>query len=243
MTGPNDVPRSDTRRLARRLLKKLEGGARLVRRGEVWLIAGSRGPRTVWPDALVSTLCARGLVREDGGGLVLAHGPDFADRHRVLETRRITDERGRDCYVVVNAAESPITLLAKRGLVSAVQCEAGEKLRRDFTLAQLSARMGVDYSAPVGRGSFRADLAETVVAARQRFTRAMTAAGPGLADVLFDVCCVLKGLDDTENARGWPRQAARIVLIIALDRLAAHYGMGAPARARMRSWSMQEKGS
>lgn len=226
--------------LARRLLKKLESGARLIRHGECWLIEGSRGPRTLWSDALISTLCARGLLGPDGDGLALAGARDFAARHRVLDTKLISDDRGRECYVVINAAESPLALLAHRGLLTAPQFEAGEKLRRDFTIAQLSPRMGVDYSAPVGRGTPRPDMAETVLAARQRFNRAMRCVGPGLSDVLFDICCVLKGLDQAEKARGWPKASARIVLVIALERLAAHYGMLAPARGRLKSWSVEE---
>lgn len=233
--------------LARRLLRRLKGGARLVRRGEVWLIESGRGPKTPWPAALVEQLRGRNFLCEKDGALVLAENGaqwlagdgDFADPHRVLDTRLIKDERGRDCYVVVNAAESPLSLLARRGLVTATQFEAGEKLRRDFTIAGLSPRMGVDYSTPISRGGHRQGLTETVVAARQRFNRAMTAAGPGLSDVLFDICCVLKGLEDCEKARGWPRAALRVVLLLALDRLAAHYGMAVRRHARTRSWSME----
>lgn len=239
---------SDIEHLARRLLRRLKGGARLIQQGEVWLIEKVRGPKTLWPAALVETLRGRDFLREDKGGLVLAPegeawlavGQDFNDPHRVLDTRLIKDERGRECYVVVNAAESPLALLARRGHLTTVQFEAGEKLRRDFTIAQLTPRLGIDYSAPVSRGGYREGLTETAVAARQRFNRAMTAVGPGLADVLFDICCVLKGFDDSEKARGWPRAAVRIVLVLALDRLAAHYGMAARSHAKMRSWSMEE---
>lgn len=231
---------SDSERLGRRLLKRLEGGARLVRRGEAWFVEGARGPRILWPAALVSSLLARGLLRQDGEGLVRDASGAFAEQHRVLDTRLIKDKGGRDCYVVVNAAESPLALLSRRGLVGAVAFEAGEKLRRDFTLAQLSPRMGVDYASPVGRSSHKPDIAETALAARQRFNRAIEAAGPGLSDLLFDICCYLKGLDESEKARGWPRGAARIVLLIALDRLAGHYGMTAKPSGRLRSWSMED---
>jgi hypothetical protein len=234
--------------LARRLLRRMRDGARLVRHGELWVIEKVRGPKTPWPDSLVALLRRRDFLCEDGGGLAIAPGgqawlqseQDISNDHTVLDTRRIKDERGRDCFVVVNTAESPLSLLSRRGLITTVQFEAGEKLRRDFTIAQLSPRMGVDYAAPVVRGGYREGLTETALAARQRFNRAMAAAGPGLSDVLFDVCCVLKGLDHSEKARGWPRASGRIVLALALDRLAAHYGMTAATGARMRSWTMEE---
>jgi hypothetical protein len=84
-------------------------------------------------------------------------------------------------------------------------------------------------------------LTETVIAAKQRFGRAMKAVGPGLNDLLFDVCCHLMGLEDAESDFGWPRRSGKIVLAIALDRLVAHYGLTVigPARAPMRSWQAE----
>jgi len=69
----------------------------------------------------------------------------------------------------------------------------------------------------------------------------MKAAGPTLSDLLFDVCCHLMGLEDAESGFGWPRRTGKIVLVIALDRLAAHYGLTVtgPARAPMRSWQAE----
>ncbi len=69
----------------------------------------------------------------------------------------------------------------------------------------------------------------------------MEAVGPPLNDLLFDVCCALLGLEEAERAFGWPSRAAKVVLGLALDRLALHYGLvvTAPARARMRSWRIE----
>jgi len=41
-----------------------------------------------------------------------------------------------------------------------------------------------------------------------------------------------------ERDRNWPKRSARVVLQIALDRLAAHYGLTITARAHapMRAW-------
>src|SRR5690606_23422187 len=105
--------------------------------------------------------------------------------------------------------ESPLSRLKARGLVDAAQFTAGEKLRRDYTLAHVSPRMGVDLSAPVVSGGSRGPGADTMsdiaVAARQRFSRAMAAAGPGLSDLAFDVCCDLVSLERAEAQRGWAR--------------------------------------
>jgi hypothetical protein len=129
----------------------------------------------------------------------------------------------------VNVGESPLGRLKARGLVDATHFAAGEKLRRDYTLAQLSPRMGVDLSAPVVSGGARGPQADSIsdiaMAARQRLSRALAAAGPGLSDLAFDVCCDLVSLERAEARRGWAKRSARVVLGLALDRLADHYGL------------------
>src|SRR5262249_32294818 len=108
--------------------------------------------------------------------------------------------------------------------------------------------MTVDLEAPLishGRraANTSAPLSETALAAKQRFAQAMSAVGPGLSDLLFDVCCHLVGLEMAERAKGWPQRSAKVVVHIALDRLALHYGLRVtgPQRARMRNWHAEVK--
>ncbi|MGF1607500.1 MAG: DUF6456 domain-containing protein [Rhodothalassiaceae bacterium] len=61
------------------------------------------------------------------------------------------------------------------------------------------------------------------VDAKRRFDRAEAAVGPGLADILVRVCCWLEGLEQAEAGLGWPVRSGKVVLAIALDRLADHY--------------------
>jgi hypothetical protein len=250
---------SELMREARKILRKLAAGGHLqcCEDGRYAIVTrAGRETRTRIDAALVQAMRAKGWLAQDGARLVptaagegvlaraAAPSDPFAVQHQVRRTRIITDEQGRERRVTVNAAESPLVWMCQRRLVSELQCQAGERLRRDYTLAQLSPRLGIDLSAPfvLGRRAHKPELlTDTVLAAKQRFAAAMRATGPGLSDILFDVCCHLSGLEASERERGWPRASAKVVLQIALDRLAAHYGMILPpVRSRVRAWIKEE---
>lgn len=168
----------------------------------------------------------------------------FAQQHQLRVRRKITGPDGREADVTVNEAESPLARLRHRRFIDAVQFDAGERLRRDFTLARIAPRMAIDLAAPIihnTRGQTNQPaLTNMVLAAKQRFANAMRAVGPGLNDLLFDVCCHLRGLEQAERAKRWPARSAKVVLGIALDRLADHYGMRIRGRARPRAWRTEE---
>ena len=253
------IAEGELQREARRVLRKLlHGDAVLVRLadGRFTIEKGARldplriDPRYIGGFRTRDWIAPRGTVPEsftlsEAGAAwlrrALADGDPFAAQHQLRTTRLIVDPEGLERIVSANDAESPVARLKARDLIDAAQFDAAERLRRDYTLAQLAPRLGVDLTAPVvlgRRGQKEAVLTETVIAAKQRFARAMKAVGPGLSDLLYDVCCHLTGLEDAEEELGWPRSSGRVVLTIALDRLASHYGMAviAPGRARMRSW-------
>jgi hypothetical protein len=133
------------------------------------------------------------------------------------------DRRRRS--VTVNLAESPLGWLRARGLVSAAQFDAGERLRADFERASLGPRVTMHWEARVdGHGGGAPDPHRGQVAGKARFDAAI-AAGPGLADIMWRVICAGETLPDAERALGWPVRGGRLVLTLALDRLAAHYGI------------------
>ncbi len=156
--------------------------------------------------------------------------------HRRLVERELTSEgpaahapaKGRRS-VTVNLAESPLAWLHARGHLSNVQFAAGECLRRDYEAAQLSAGVTMRWD-PVrvqGGGAERGlNPSERQLAARQRFDRAVTAAGPGLSDVLWRVVCAGETLPDAERALAWPVRSGKLVLKLALDRVAGFYRLG-----------------
>lgn len=132
--------------------------------------------------------------------------------------------------VAVNAGESPLGWLLSRGLLTRRQFDAGERLRADWEMAGLSPRVTMRWdAAPVARGGRGPDapLDPTLaqIAAKLRFDGAIAAAGPGLADICWRVVCGGEGLEGAERALGWPRRAGKLVLLMALDRVADFYGV------------------
>jgi hypothetical protein len=133
--------------------------------------------------------------------------------------------------VTINLAESPLAWLRARGHVDARQFEAGERLRRDYETASLGPRVTMRWDAAPGGGRRGApgesiDPTLAQIAAKKRFDAAIAAAGPGLSDILWRVICAGEGLAIAEKALGWPGRAGKLVLGIALSRLADHYRLG-----------------
>jgi hypothetical protein len=185
------------------------------------------------------TMHARKTVAAELGG------PEI-DRHRAkhldLGRRQIEGPAGV-ATITFNESESPLAWLARRkgrdgrALIEPVQLLAGERLRADFTRAQLMPRVTANWSASVAdgrRGASAATFTETAIAARQRVRHAMDCVGPEFAGLLMDVCGFLKTLADVERERGWPTRCAKVVLQLGLDSLARHYGLAVQARGRSR---------
>ena len=55
-----------------------------------------------------------------------------------------------------------------------------------------------------------------------RARSALADLGPGLSDVALRCCCRLEGLEVVEQTIGWSARSGKIVLRIALQRLARH---------------------
>lgn len=192
------------------------------------------GPRGTTPETFALTPAGAAWLAQSGVPL-----DPFTAAKPLLSRRRMMTPEG-ERMVVVNELESPLARLRLRGQITPAQFEAGERLRQDFTFGGLSPRVCADLTAPISntaRGAKSVSMAETLIAARQRFRRAMASVGPGLSDLLFDVCCHLRGLESVEASYAWPTRSAKVVLQIALDRLAAHYGIAVRSgKARMRVW-------
>ncbi|KQN82027.1 hypothetical protein ASE90_09970 [Sphingomonas sp. Leaf67] len=142
---------------------------------------------------------------------------------RRLEAGQIRDAAGGR-RVTINLRESPLDWLKARSMVDGRQFEAGERLRGDFERASLGPQVTMRWDgAPRGSKGAPVDPSGRQVAAKARFDAAIAAVGPGLSDILWRTVCANEGLPAAEKALGWPARAGRLVLTLALDRLAAHY--------------------
>ncbi len=221
-------------------------------------------------EAVVLELRSMGLVTQSNGRFTLSdEGLSWLRRQRAgaepfLEQHQLREAAYRNVGgarrpVIVNEAESPLGWLRKRKdrdgtpMIDTPQFEAGERLRAEFERGQLAPNVtsnweGAAHSRRIRRAapSAAAGLSDEALSARQRVVRALEAVGPELAGVLIDVCCHLVGLRDAEKSRGWPQRSGKVILKIALTRLARHYGikaagdLAAPVRVRLRHWGAED---
>ncbi len=208
-------------------------------------------------DGVLKCMQVHDLIVSDGGRYffitsagrawlrrALSLGDGFAAQHqeRVRRTCRVLN--GEPVTLEVNAAESPLRrLYARRGadgrrFLDDVEFRAGERLRLSATKAHMMPRITPGYDAAFASrrkrgGAFGGyeNATHFVLRERRQFRRALEAVGPEMANVLLDICCFLKGLEQVEKERGWPARSAKVVLKLALRALARHYGYGAPAKA------------
>ncbi|HWV51209.1 DUF6456 domain-containing protein [Pseudorhodoplanes sp.] len=180
-------------------------------------------------------------------------GTDSIDRYRAQHLS-LVDGVGPDigAGAKFDEAESPLVWLARRkgadgrALIEPHQLLTGERLRADFTIAQMMPRTTSNWHAAVAgrhRDQSSGHLTDRVVAARQRLRHALDAVGPEFSGLLIDICCFLKKLDTVERERQWPARSAKVVLQLALERLARHYGLAAEVSgkaAAIRGWSADQ---
>jgi hypothetical protein len=195
------------------------------------LVCWDDGPR---PRRLRLTEDGRSHLRRLSAG---AGVDGFRAQHSRIAQR--ATEKGAPS-VLFNEGESPLAWLARRKgrdgapFLTSPLVEAGERFRRDVTKAQILQRVTANWEASVAcsRRSVEGgvQVSEIAMDARKRLSRAFDVVGPELSGLLTDVCGYLKGLETVERERGWPPRSGKVVLKIALERLAEHYGLASEAR-------------
>jgi len=226
--------------------------------------SGANSPAAVATWSVFQDACDCGLLAaaDEGGVKWVLSRAGRAEVRRLRSQSGDPADPGKPSTVLlegaaprVNVAESPLSWLRKRRdksgepLITAVQFDAGERLRTDFLFAEMTPRVTVNWCATGGStgksgGGLGIELRDNVIAAQQRVRRALAAIGPMPAALLIDVCGHLVGLEEVERARGWPPRSGKIALQMALSELARHYRIpGADEGAerianRLRHWGV-----
>jgi len=237
---------------------KLTGGSPPVGEKDNWIIVSSKTQRKRKGRAVSAVLIKAmrdqcwlssdptGALRLSAAGLekfidpAMSHNKDhnLAAAHQDRQSRIIKDPQGITVSVQSNETESPLGWMRARKdksgkpLLSPEQFAAGERIRQDFTMAQMSARVtsSWEFTNPIGQkvnsqaeGSL--EVSERALAAKQRFFAAIDYLGPEMSGIIYEVCCMASGLEAAERQLGWPRRSAKLVLTIALAKLCEHYGL------------------
>ena len=195
------------------------------------------------PDAVFENLERRGLIKGDlKAGVevtslgrtfvrrVLADGDGFLEQHQQREPAMVPDA-GRGA--LTNHCESPLAWLHRRrgksgeSFICDAAFAAGERYRRDFTFAGIEQRTTTTWSASGATkktGFCPGQLSDAAIDARARLGAADKALGPDLAPLARAVCGELIGVEEMEKRAGLPKRSGKVVLRIALNALARHYG-------------------
>lgn len=154
-------------------------------------------------------------------------------------TKAASEGRPRVRYGIV---DTPLVLLSRRRdrdgnrFLSEALLRAGEQLREDFQMAELDLKGAMEWQKILSQLADCADRDGVPFAASVAHDRVMCALrelGPGLGDVVLRCCCLLEGLETAEKNMGWSARSGKIVLRIALQRLARHYAKQGDAAGLM----------
>lgn len=203
-----------------------------------WISCKSAGRVASYTITAAGRSALKRLLSEDTrsgvGGFSEAPMP-FGDQHREWGHKVVLEEDGaqKPRRVRYNMAESPVVALARRRekdgtpFLEPEMVSAAERLREDFELAQMGPRVAQNWERFLtggARGGFGGgDPLSGPDGARDRVAKALEELGPGLGDMVLRCCCFLEGLEATEKRLGWSARSGKIVLRIALQRLARHY--------------------
>ncbi len=236
----------ELRTVARRRNVSVETGRFTPEAAQTLVAAGF----AVWEEPGPSRRTRLTLTAEGRARAALTQGEGGVEPVRLFHgdlVRRATPEG----LVVSEEAESPLVWLARRRgkdgrpLLEPEHLQAGERLRRDLDLARTLPRVTSRWDGMPGQSPGQPQagpISDAILAARQRVDAALLAVGPEFSGLLLDICGFLKGLETIEAERQWPRRSARIVLDLALARLARHYGLSLPPRrqAPLRHWGAED---
>lgn len=153
---------------------------------------------------------------------------DFLAREAAVNTAS-TEEDEPDHRARYGVTETPILVLARRRdkdgapFLAPDLVRAGERLREEYEIAAMGEEPAEGWESLLTRPAEADPSATGAAGARARLGAALAELGPGLGDVALRVCCRLEGLETVEKQMGWAARSGKIVLRIALQRLARHF--------------------
>lgn len=203
-----------------------------------WIKSRSRGSASV---RYAISDVGRSFLRRSIAGQQRRPGADKAEpfraQHMEMAEKLFVKPDGGTESRQVNLGETPIGWLARRRgpdgkpFLGVEEIDAAERLRTDFEAAQIGPSVAQDWRkflTPGDRFSgtpVAGSPGDGAMMARDRVMKALTELGPGLSDVALRTCCFLEGLETCERRMGWSARSGKVVLKLALQRLADHYGM------------------
>lgn len=243
------------RRHLLRLIRQLARGDCAIEAGQGSEVRLTGAEERTYPEAVIAQACSLGLAELSQGRIAAsAQASSFLRRALVTGEEAFIEQHGEIVTVSVeiegarqpvrrNLAESPLGTIARmkdrdgKPFLPAEALEAGERLAADFTRGQLQPRVTASWEPRLatrakGAPGGQADIADSAISARNRFSTAVEAMGPELSGVAVDVCCFAKGLETVERERQWPARSAKLMLRTALLALARHYAPPGPAKRR-----------
>ena len=157
-----------------------------------------------------------------------AHPQQILVERALAENGAVCGAKASQRTVTVNLSESALSWLHARGHLSDRQMLAGETLRRDYEAAALGPHVTMSWeNIPLSRQKRGAptglNRTERMMQAKTRFDGAISALGPDLSDIAWRVICVGESVPAAEREMSWPVRSGKLVLKIALDRLAVFY--------------------
>ncbi len=167
---------------------------------------------------------------------ILLNGGETLGQHQTRHQETLLkDEVSKQ--VTVDYQESPLTWLFKRKnkngrpLIDTHQFASGERLISTYEKALMAPQVTQNWDrlasslSKHNKNNFKElTLSEAALSAKQNYITALDAVGPELSGILVDICCEQRGLEDAEKRNGWPKRSGKIILGLALTRLARHYG-------------------
>lgn len=257
---------ADRKILIRLLRHLLTDGPMQIGKGddtnEVELASGQSSPRR-YSRALLKTAQSLGIIHQSNDqisatpaaktflrrALMAVEEDGFQDQHRENIVDTLLEDGARRT-VRRNLLESPLSSIARlkdrKGncFFPPAAIEAGGRFMSDFTRGQLQPRITASWEPRLSSGSKggvggQAELADSAMAARLRFSRAVEAMGPELSGVAIDVCCFEKGIEAVEHDRQWPARSAKLMLRTALLALSRHYQPPQSPAPKARHWGAQ----